>query len=284
MHCFMAASRPTGATANETRVVAPTNENHSRSGLLLEVALETKRVVSLHQHFLIHRAVNRVAGRAAFAHRFMLENKRPALRRVTFRAGVGLRQVRERPAASCVAFVRIVAITATHLPFQHRMVIGEVELPALVEVTLETGLRRLSRIQDRVVRAARFVVNAPRPMARLAAHFVCVRSRRLQARVRCRMEVVIDFLVALRATSRSHKFRPRNGGRNHHCPLHRRAGDDGDRDENSGEKSEKLHPMFFKPTPTGVNPPSLCVHGSLVLLTKSPSRGQAVIRTGTGSV
>ena len=165
MHGFMAARRPTGATGQETRVVTPTDKNHSRSGLLLEMALQAKRVVPLHQHLLIHGAMHRMAGGAAFAHRLVLEDKGTALRRVAPCAGVRLRCVRERAAMSGVAFVRIVAVAATHLPFQDRMVIRQVELAALVEMTLKAGLWRLAGIQDRMVCSTRFVVNASRSMA-----------------------------------------------------------------------------------------------------------------------
>jgi len=35
-------------------MVASTDDDDSRSGLLLKMALEAKRMVSLHQHLLIH--------------------------------------------------------------------------------------------------------------------------------------------------------------------------------------------------------------------------------------
>jgi hypothetical protein len=96
----------------------------------------------------------RVARRAAFAYGFVLKYKRPALCRVATRARVRLGRMRERAAMGRVALVRIMAVAATHLPFQHGMVIGKVELPAFIEVALKTGFRRLPWVQDGVVRAA----------------------------------------------------------------------------------------------------------------------------------
>ena len=40
------------------------------------------------------------------------------------------------------------------------MMVRQVELPALVQMALETGLRRFARVDDGVARAARFIVNA----------------------------------------------------------------------------------------------------------------------------
>jgi hypothetical protein len=99
----------------------------------------------------------------------------------------------------------IMAVAATHLPFHNRMMMRQVELAALIEMALETSLRRLPWIQNGVPRAAGLGVNATRPMTRLAAHFVGVGSRRLQSRVRCRMEVAIDLFVTLGAVRGANK-------------------------------------------------------------------------------
>jgi len=93
-----------------------------------------------------------MARRATLAHCLMFKHKWPALRRVAFRASIRFRRVRERSAVHRVALVWIVAIAATHLPFDDGMVMWETELRALIKVTLETSVRRFFWIQDRVVR------------------------------------------------------------------------------------------------------------------------------------
>ena len=179
MHRFVATGGPASAARHEARVVLSADEERSPAGLLLKVAFQAKRVIPLHQHLLIHRAVHRVAGGASLAHRFMLEHKRPALRRMAPGARLRLGQMRERTAVRGIPAMRIMAIAAAHLPFHDRMMMRQVELAALVEMALETSLRRLLWIQNGVPRAARLGVNATRPMTRLAAHFLCVRARRL---------------------------------------------------------------------------------------------------------
>jgi hypothetical protein len=54
MHCFVAAGCPTRPAPQETRVIAPTDQDDPGSRLLLEMALQAERVISLRQHFLIH--------------------------------------------------------------------------------------------------------------------------------------------------------------------------------------------------------------------------------------
>ena len=90
VHRFMAAGRPARAPRKRAAVVTPADQDHPRSGLLLEVAFEAKGRVALHQHLAVDRPVNRVAGRAAFAHRLMLENKWTPLCRVTLAASLPL--------------------------------------------------------------------------------------------------------------------------------------------------------------------------------------------------
>jgi hypothetical protein len=192
----------------------------------LEVALQAKRVVALHKHLLIHRTVHRMARGAAFAHRFVLEHERSALRRVALGAALRFGSVREGTTMRGVAAMRIVAIAATDFAFEHRMVVRQVELAAFVEVTLETRLRRLAGIENRLARPARLVMQAAWSVARLAADLIGIGPGRLQPRMRGQMKIARDLLVALRASGRTDKRGARNCGRNNHRPLHRRAGDD----------------------------------------------------------
>ena len=90
MHRFVATRRPASTPAQKARMIAATDKNSSRRSLLLEMAFETKRGISLQQHLLVHRAVDGMANRASFTNGFVLENKRTMLRGVAFGAVVTL--------------------------------------------------------------------------------------------------------------------------------------------------------------------------------------------------
>ena len=105
------------------------------NALLLEMALQAERVVTFVQHSLVDRAVRRVAGYATLANCFVFKNKRTTLRRMTLETRVI--RIHERVPAALDRLVharsaalnrhplmRIVAIGATHFPFQHRMPMG----------------------------------------------------------------------------------------------------------------------------------------------------------------
>jgi len=96
-------------------------------------------------------------------------------------------------------FVRLMAIAAAHLAFKHRMMIRQLKRCADVQVTLKTGIRRFSRINDRASSAAGLDVQTPRPVARLAAHVLCIFAFRLQSRVSGCSEIAHDLFVACRA-------------------------------------------------------------------------------------
>lgn len=67
-------------------------------------------------------------------------------------------------------FVRFMAIAAAHLAFEHRMMMRQLKRCANVQVTLETSVRRFSRVDDRAPSPASLDVQTPRAMARLATH------------------------------------------------------------------------------------------------------------------
>ncbi|MGA7274432.1 MAG: hypothetical protein WBX14_06260, partial [Candidatus Udaeobacter sp.] len=92
--------------------------------------------------------------------------------------------------------MRVVAISATHSAFKHRMMVRQLELCPHFQVTLETGLRIFPRVDDRVRRATALDMQAARSVARLAAHVLCVLSLRLQSRVSRGAKVAHDFFVA----------------------------------------------------------------------------------------
>ncbi len=121
--------------------------------LHLEMTLEAERLVPFRQQFVIDRSMHSMTRGAAFPNRFMLENKRAALGNMAFATNLKLGGEARSAMGYGRAFMRIVAIGTADPAFQHRMVIGQVELAALVQVTIKADLRRFPRI-DNVASAA----------------------------------------------------------------------------------------------------------------------------------
>ena len=123
-------------------------------------------------------------------HCLVLINKRAALLCVTLEAGFVSAQKSKaagsefllnicRGALGGDPFVRFMAIAATHLALEHRMMMRQLKRCANVQVTLETGVRRLSRINDRASAATSLDVQTPWSVARLATHVLCIFPFRL---------------------------------------------------------------------------------------------------------
>ena len=206
----MAASRPTRPLLQEARVIDVSNENVPGYFLLLEMAFYAKRCVALIQQALVDGTVRRMANGATLAHCLMLVDKRAALLRVTFEASFVSAEERKsagfqpllhvrRSALNGDPFVRFMAIAAAHLAFEHRMVMRQRERCANFQVTLETSIRRLSRIDDRACSAASFNVQTPRPMTRFTPHVLGVFPFCLEPRVSGCAEIAHDLFVACRA-------------------------------------------------------------------------------------
>ncbi len=151
--------------------------------LFFKMAFETKRRVPIDQHLAVHRSMRRVTGYTALAHSFVFEHEWATLGGMTFEAClIGAEEshssaaevLMEGGAASGdrLAFVRIVAIRAAHLIFEHRMVMRQLEFSAHFKVALETSLRITMRIDDCAPAAARFHVFATRAVTRFAPHFL----------------------------------------------------------------------------------------------------------------
>ena len=151
-----------------------------------------------------------MAGGATLTHCFVLIDKWPALLRVTLEAGFVSAQESKAAGSELLLnicrgtlgrdpFVRFMAIATAHLAFQHRMMMRQLKCCANVQVTLETGVRRFSRVDDRARSAASLDVQAPRSVARLATHVLCIFPFRLQSRVSGCSEVAHDLFVAGRA-------------------------------------------------------------------------------------
>jgi len=184
-----------------------------------------------------------MAHRASLAYRFMLVHERTALLRVTLEARFisaeeckaaafkPLLDVR-RGALGGDPLVRFMAIAAAHLAFKHRMVMRQGERSANFQMTLETGVGRLPRIDDRACSSASFDVQAPGSVARLATHVLCVVALRLQTRMSSRPEVAHDLLMAGRAFLRADELRSRDAGRGNNCSARRTA-----RKQNYGQRN-----------------------------------------------
>jgi hypothetical protein len=221
-------------------MIPASDGNAPRPRLLLEVAFETERVISFREHLGIHRAMRLMASGAAFAHSLVLKDKGSVLRGVAFGAGVMLGSQRRAASFDGRSLVRIMAISARHLACEHRMAVGKIESRSHFQMTLKAGLRRLIWIDDRVARAAGFVVEAAGTVARLAAHVRGVRSPRDQLRVCRGVKTFGDVFVALRATFRADKLGSGNLRRGHDDPRDTDTGNEDGRHEHAAEGHQHL--------------------------------------------
>lgn len=197
---------------------------------MLEMTFQTKCLITLFQHPRIDRAMNGVTGRATFSNRLVLENKWASLCGMASSASVKFGRQRRAAAFDHLPFVRIMAIRATNLPFQNWVMGWQIEFAAFIEVALETSLGRFPRIDDRIVRASRFIVEAPRSVARFATDIGCILTFRLQACVGRRAKPLGDILVALGTGIRADKlcawnirWRDHHGGHAHAGDQYRRG-------------------------------------------------------------
>jgi hypothetical protein len=133
----MTSCSPASALLKAERVVRTANEEPCATDLL-HVAFQTEVCIAFGQQFGIHRAVDFVAGRAAFPDRFVFENLGTALRGVAAKTHIIQREQGSAAAGIDGTFVRRVTIRATHLSLRHRMMVGQAELRAHVGMTLET--------------------------------------------------------------------------------------------------------------------------------------------------
>jgi hypothetical protein len=218
---FVAASRPARSLRQPVGMVAVADENAPVAGLLLEMAFQAKVRVALGQHPLVYRAVRRMAAYATFANRFVFEHKRPALGGVTLETRFVMPEQRRSPsferlrevrsaAFNCIAFVRVMTISATDFAFEDGMMMWQVECGPHFGVALETGRRRSSRIDDLVPLAPALYMETSRAMAGFAAHVLGVVALRFQARMGGGRETFRDRFVTRRAFFRADKLSPRD--------------------------------------------------------------------------
>ena len=123
-------------------------------------------------------------------HCLVLINKRSALLCVTLEAGFVSGQESKAAGSELLLnicwralggdpFVRFMAIAATHLALEHGMMMRQLECRTDFQMTLKTGVRRLSRINDRASAATSLDVQTPWSVARLATHVLCIFPFRL---------------------------------------------------------------------------------------------------------
>ena len=167
--------------------------------LVLEVAFEAESGIALGEELFVHGTVRLVADEAAFARGFVLVNERPALLRVATVTGFVIAHERRPAGDDRVAFVRVMAITAGHFVVQHGMRVGQVEFPALVEMTIEADLGRAIRIDDGVARTAGLVVDAARTMAGFTPHVHGVGTAHFEFGVGRSRKIARNVFVTFRA-------------------------------------------------------------------------------------
>src|SRR5688572_33121424 len=118
MDGLVAACRPTGAAGEGTGVIASADHDGAGRSLLLEVAFQAEGGVALGEHPLIDGAVRLVAGVAALAERFVLEDKRPSPRRVAPETGRARPGCFRSSALHRRAFGRSMTSAGSHPPFE----------------------------------------------------------------------------------------------------------------------------------------------------------------------
>jgi hypothetical protein len=141
VNSLMASRAPAGSATQERGVIHIADINCTGGGLLLEMAPQTECRIARNEQSGVHTPVWIVAGHAPFVHRFMLEYKRTGLRRVAFGADLIERREFRATAWNYRTFVRVVAVSATHVAFDNGMVRRQIELSLLVHMALETNLR-----------------------------------------------------------------------------------------------------------------------------------------------
>lgn len=196
-------------------MVEATNDKLPGSCLLLEVALETEISVSLGEHPGVDGTMGLMTSRATLAARLMLENERSALGNVAFPAGL-LLGMETGGGGQGTTLVRIVTITATHLAFLNRMMMGQGKLPTLVQVTLETGVRGTTRVDNRVLQPAGFRVHTARSVAGFTTHLLGILTLDRELGVIGSLEVLDDRLMTLGTGLGTHKLGTGNERRRHH--------------------------------------------------------------------
>jgi hypothetical protein len=165
------------------------------------MAPHAKIRIALDEHFLVDRTVWSMTNDATFAHRRVFENKRARLVTMTLRAAFIMpRHGQSARRFENIAAMRVMALHATHVPFNDRMVMRQVKFRIDVKVTLKTGRRVFARVDDKISATADLDVFAARSVTGLATGLASHRRiAGMNPRVRAGGEYSDDVLVTIRA-------------------------------------------------------------------------------------
>lgn len=221
MNRRVAAGSPAGSDLQKCRVIRVTDVNvaaRNIRALDLRMAAQAKIRVALDEHFLVDRTVWTVAGDAAFAHRRMFKDNRARLVTMTLRtAFIWPRHRQPARRLENVATVRVVAIHATHVAFDDRMMLWQIEFRVHIQMALKTGSWVFTGIDDELGTTAGLNVFAARPVAGFTAGLANHRRLfKMDARVRAGGKLPDDGLMAIRASLVADVMRSRNFQRRHH--------------------------------------------------------------------
>jgi hypothetical protein len=241
VHRRVTTRRPARSHLKKCRVVGVAYvDMASRNiwALGLRMAPQAKVGVIRDEHLLIDGTVRVMAHRAALPQRFVLENKRARLILVALRTALVL--LRHRQAARWfenVTAMRVVAVHATHVAFDDRMMLRQVEFALHVQVALEARVRFFPGIDDETGRATGPDMFTAGPVTGFAtAHARHRRILNMQARVRAGGKFPDDLRMAIRTGLVAHVVGAGNFQRCHH----RRSGRTGNQKERQAtRKSHK---------------------------------------------
>ena len=133
----------------------------------LDMAAQAQIRVAGKQHLVINRTMHLMADRTSFTQTFMLPDKRTALFLVTFKTRLVDVFHTRGPPWPRVNAMKIMTIGTAHFAFQYWMMIRQPEFGLFVHVAGEANLRLIAGVDDVVLAAAVFRVDAPRAMTHL---------------------------------------------------------------------------------------------------------------------
>src|ERR1044071_5261193 len=224
----MAAGAPAGALTKE--LVMPFNSyiNLTCCPLNLGMAFKTKIRIAFDQQLPVHRAMRIVTDGAPCPECFVFKNKRPCLLAVTLRAIlIDPRHCQSARRLEYVEPVRIMTAHATHALLDDRMMLRQTKFGARLKMTLKTGGRVLSRIDNELTATASSRdMFAAGPMACFASALpgkLC--PFKMQSAMRAGRENTSDVGVAVKTCFVADIACARNFRRSQNRAIDRCAGD-----------------------------------------------------------
>lgn len=224
------------------RQLAGDRGSSGRTGLRLEVALETEHRVPGDEKLLVHGAVRIMAGGTAFPQRLMLKDKGAALECVALEADLVLpHEVGGASPFGDGTFVGVVAVGAAHTPLHHRVAIGEFELGSDIEMALEAGFGILAGVDNELGAAAGVDMQTSGSVTPFTTGVRRILSVGHETGVVGRFhEVTGDLSVASGTGVSANECSARNVGRSHDRMLEAAAGNDSCGEEANGPYSQNL--------------------------------------------